>query len=307
MPLPIITAEQRLQAPGFIKGVILGPSGIGKTSLLWTLDPATTLFVDLEAGGLSVDGWTGDRIDVRSAANALGAPTWEFIRGLACFLGGPDPAAAPNATYSREDFAQYVGVFGDRASLAKYKTIFFDSITVMSRVCFTWAKSQPAAFNKHGKPDGLAAYGLLGQEMKGCLTQLQHTPDKNVWMVGILDHVKDEFGRGSWSPQIEGAATGNALSGIVDQVISMVETEIPNVEGKHRAFVCHTLNPGNYPAKDRSRQLDCFEEPHLGKLMAKIEAKGKRDLSLAYGLPAANDPLRAKETETLEAVTGAAA
>ena len=52
----IITADERMAAPTGIKGVILGPAKIGKTSLLWTMDPAKTLFVDMEAGGLSVRG-----------------------------------------------------------------------------------------------------------------------------------------------------------------------------------------------------------------------------------------------------------
>jgi len=44
--LPIITADQRLAETRGIKGVIFGPSGIGKTTLLWTLMATTTLFFD---------------------------------------------------------------------------------------------------------------------------------------------------------------------------------------------------------------------------------------------------------------------
>jgi hypothetical protein len=70
-------------------------------------------------------------------------------------------------------------------------------------------------------------------------------------------------------PQIEGAKTASELPGIVDEVITMAE--ISDAEGKPgRAFVCHTLNPWGYPAKDRSGRLDLLEEPHLGRLMAKI-------------------------------------
>ena len=56
MALPIITADQRLAEPRGIKGTIFGKSGIGKTSLLWTLNASTTLFLDLEAGDLAVEG-----------------------------------------------------------------------------------------------------------------------------------------------------------------------------------------------------------------------------------------------------------
>ena len=60
MSLPIISADQRMAQKRGIKGVILGKSGIGKTSLLWTLDAKRTLFVDLEAGDLAVEAWSGD-------------------------------------------------------------------------------------------------------------------------------------------------------------------------------------------------------------------------------------------------------
>ena len=50
MALPNIGADERLAQRKGIKGVIFGRSGIGKTSLLWTLNASTTLFLDLEAG-----------------------------------------------------------------------------------------------------------------------------------------------------------------------------------------------------------------------------------------------------------------
>ena len=43
MMLPIITADQRLAERRGIKGVLVGKSGIGKTSQLWTLNPIATL------------------------------------------------------------------------------------------------------------------------------------------------------------------------------------------------------------------------------------------------------------------------
>lgn len=301
--LPIISGADSAGMSPWIKGVILGRSGIGKTSLLWTLDPASTLFVDLEAGGLSVEGWLGDRIDVRKAANASGLTTWDFIRGLACFIGGPDPSASPLQSYSAAHYA-YVceKLFGDPAALRKFKTIFFDSITVLSRVCFKWCLTQPQAFNAKGILDTRGAYGLLGQEMKTILMQLQHTPEMNVWMVGILDRVKDEFGRSSLQPQIEGQATAQALDGIFDQVISMDEIDFGEA-GKHRAFICHTLNHGGYPAKDRSRQLNEVEEPDLGKLMEKIAAKKRQQVALHFGIPQV-DPVAMREEVVLAAVTG---
>lgn len=104
--------------------------------------------------------------------------------------------------------------------------------------------------------------------MIGWLTHLQHTRNKNVWFVGVLDEKLDDFNRRFFSPQIDGAKTGNELPGIVDEVITMAELKADGAP--YRAFVCHTLNPYGFPAKDRSGRLDMVEEPHLGRLMDKI-------------------------------------
>jgi ABC-type sugar transport system ATPase subunit len=65
MAFKIITADERLAEKRGIKAIILGPSGIGKTSLLWTLDPSTTLFLDLEAGDLAIEGLQVDSLRPR--------------------------------------------------------------------------------------------------------------------------------------------------------------------------------------------------------------------------------------------------
>ena len=53
-------------------------------------------------------------------------------------------------------------------------------------------------------------------------------------------------------------------------------TQITPEEGEsYRAFICQTLNPYSYPAKDRSRRLEVIEEPHLGRLMQKIKSEAK--------------------------------
>ncbi len=52
--LQIITAEERLAERRGAKILLTGSVGVGKTSQLRTLDPARTLFIDVEAGDLAV-------------------------------------------------------------------------------------------------------------------------------------------------------------------------------------------------------------------------------------------------------------
>jgi hypothetical protein len=261
MSLPIISADERLAEPRGIKGCIFGKSGIGKTSLLWTLEPAATLFMDLEAGDLAIEGWPGDTIRPR---------TWQECRDFAAFIGGPNPALRDDQPYSAAHYAAVCERFGDPAALDRYDTIFIDSITVAGRLCFQWCKGQPEAVSeKTGKPDIRGAYGLHGREMIAWLTHLQHTRSRSVWFVGILDEKLDDFNRKLFVPQIDGAKTGLELPGVVDEVLTMAE--IKDEDGAaYRAFVCLTLNPWGYPAKDRSGRLQLLEEPHLGRLMVKV-------------------------------------
>lgn len=260
--MKIISATERLANKAGIKGIIVGPAGIGKTSLLYTLDPETTLFVNAEAGELSVQEWGGDMVRLR---------TWPEARNLAAAVGGGNPAIADNEPYSVAHFEAINADF----DLSKYSTIFIDSITEVSRICFTWAKQQPESFSeKTGKPDTRGTYGLLGREMVNWLKQFQHAPRVNVWLVGLLNTIKDDFGRTQHVMQVEGSKTALEAPGITDQVVSMVQ--FTPEEGKpYRAFVTHAVNEWGYPAKDRSGRLDPIEEPHLGKLMEKISGPAK--------------------------------
>ena len=261
MSLPIISADERLAEVRGVKAAIFGPPGIGKTTLLRTLNSTTSLFFDLEAGDLAIEGLAIDTIRPR---------TWRECRDFAVFIGGPNPALRKDQPYSEDHYQAICQKYGDPKVLEKYDTVFIDSITVAGRLCFQWCKGQPEAHSdKTGKPDVRGAYGLHGREMIAWLTHLQHTRAKNVIFVGILDEKLDDFNRKVFVPQIDGSKTGLELPGIVDEVLTL--TSLPDDKGvPQRVFVCHTQNSWGYPAKDRSGRLDLLEPPHLGRLIEKI-------------------------------------
>ena len=281
MPIKIITADQRAAEVGGVKMVVLGPYGIGKTSLLRTLDAETTLFVDGEAGDLAVQ-------DV--PADTIRPQTWAECRDLAAFIGGPNPALPDTAPYST---AHYEAVATPDFDLDKYETIFVDSITKISRLCLQWAQQQPDAFNAQGKPDLRGAYGLLGREMLAWITQLQHARGKNVIFTCAMEQAKDDFGRLFWEPHIEGSKTGRELPGIVDEVVSYALIDFGDGTPV-RAFVTAKDNEYAMPAKDRSGRLDPIEEPHLGKLIAKASDQKRRRAGLTTTIPPRTELAAAK-------------
>ena len=276
MGLPIITADQRMREKKGVKLVLLGKSGIGKTTQLKTLPEDKTLFVDLEAGDLAVKDWRGD---------CVRPTTWPEFRDLVVFLAGPNPALPPEAPYSQAHYAHVCEQFGDPTQLAKYDCYFVDSITVLARLALIWAKTQPQAVSdRTGKPDTRGAYGLLGSEMLGALMHLQHARGKNVVFVAILDERLDDFNRKVFVPQIEGSKTGRELPGIFDQVVTIQNMKAED-GSMYRAFICQQQNPWGYPAKDRSGRLELLEAPDLGALIRKIREGKRLDTTITTTLP----------------------
>jgi hypothetical protein len=256
--MKIITADQRLAEKRGIKALIVGPSGVGKTSLLRTIDPANVLFLDVEAGDLSVQDVPVDTIRIDD---------WPTARDLACRIGGPNPSFPPTACYSQ---AHYDGVGGALENLDKYDLVFVDSITAVSRLSFRWSEQQPESFSERtGKKDTRGAYGLHGREMIAWLQQLQHARGKSVVFVGILERVTNEFNQVEWQIQLEGSRTNRELPGIVDEIISMQWVDFGDGVPT-RAFVCTSPNSWGYPAKDRGGRLEQIEKPHLGELITKL-------------------------------------
>jgi hypothetical protein len=262
--MKIISADQRLAERRGAKILIVGPVGVGKTSLLRTLDPTRTLFLDVEAGDLSVQDVPVDTLRIGD---------WPTARDIACRIGGPNPSYSPTSCYSE---AHYEAIGGAFDNLERYNTLFVDSITAVSRLSFRWSEQQPEAFSERsGKKDTRGAYGLHAREMLAWLNQLQHARGMNVVFVGILEKIVDDFNVQTWQLQIEGGKTGRELPGILDQIITLQFVDFD--DGKPmRAFVCTSPNPWNFPAKDRAGRLEQVEEPHLGKLIAKLVDPGER-------------------------------
>jgi hypothetical protein len=267
--MKIITADERLNERSGAKILIVGPSGVGKTSLLRTMSPemlATTLFFDIEAGDLAVADLPVASVRPRQ---------WSECRDLACVLGGFNPALPADVAYSE---AHYNAVMqnAELAQFASYRILFVDSVTAAARLSFAWAERQPEAVSNNGRKDLRAVYGLHARNMVGWLNQLQHARGRNVIFVAVLEKNIDDLNVASWQPQIEGGKTGRELPAIVDEIITMNWVNFGDGKPPVRAFVCTNPNVWGFPAKDRSGRLEQIEPPNLGALIEKLTDLGQR-------------------------------
>ena len=266
--MKFLDADTRLAEKSGAKILIVGLSGVGKTSLLRTMSAeqlAATLFVDIEAGDIAVS-------DL--AVASVRPRTWQECRDLACVLGGPNPALPANVTYSEAHYREAIA-HSELASLTGYQILFVDSLTAAGRLCFTWAEQQPEATTDRGRKDLRATYGVHARGMVSWLNQLQHARARSVIFVAVLERNIDDLNVPTWQAQIEGSKTGRELPAIVDEIITMTWVDFGDRKPV-RAFVCTNPNPWGYPAKDRSGRLEQLEPPNLGALLEKLTGPGQR-------------------------------
>ena len=257
MTVPIITPEQRLAEPRGARILIVGPFGIGKTSQLRYLDPATTILIDVDNGALAVD-------DV--PVPHFRPQTWPEIRDLIVRIVGPNRSFQPQEPFSQAHFDRCGGYL---SGVERIRTVFLDTVTATTRLSYRWAAAQPECVTERGKFDQRSAYGLHARDVLLALHHLQSARALNVILIGALETVADDYGQIEHKLQAEGQRVPREIHGIIDIVTTMTTIDFNDGKPAQRAFVCTSPNPWRYPAKDRSGRLDQLEPPRLDKLIAK--------------------------------------
>jgi len=268
----IISPEERLAERRGARILIVGPFGVGKTSLVRSLDPPSTLFVNTENGELAID-------DVPVAH--VRPQTWPELRDLVVRIAGPNRSFQPNEPYSQASFDMAGGYLPGIES-GQYRTIVLDTVTEAARLCFRHSAQQPETFSERtGRPDTRGAYGLHAREFLLALRHLQSARELNVILIGALETTTDNYGQVQHQLQAEGQRVPREISGIVDIVVTMHWLDFGDAKPPLRGFVCTSPNPWRFPGKDRSGKLAMVEPPDLGALIRKILPPRANDVAAA--------------------------
>ncbi len=117
--------------------------------------------------------------------------------------------------------------------------------------------------------DGRQVYGLLAEQMFQVIRDFRDL-NYNVYMSAQQEYDKDEYtGMMINRPKMPGKQLGASLPYFFDELFQAVKIVSP--QGQSYRALKTQADPVN-DAKDRSGNLDPLEEPHLGKIFAKIKS-----------------------------------
>lgn len=243
MALQFTTAAQFNQDNG-VKMVVYGPAGMGKTVLSATL-PAP-LMLSAESGSLSLS-----------------------KQNLTRLFGEDNPSITYNMPMiiirTVDDLADaYAWLMGSEEA-KNFQSIALDSVSEIAEVVLSNAKMQVK--------DPRQAYGELLEKMTRTLRSFRDIPNKNVYMSAKMGREKDEAsGITKYAPDMPGNRLGQAIPYFPDFVFRL---NVGKTQDGTSFRYLQTQPDLQSEAKDRSGLLDFMEYPHLGAIIAKVQAANR--------------------------------
>lgn len=226
-----------------VKIMTYGPAGIGKTMLVPTL-PRPVL-ISAESGLLSLSRANIERI-------------W----------GRDTPGITYNIPVIKietiEDLEEAFVYCTTSPDMEDFDSIALDSITeIMERIL---------GHAKEVNKDPRAAYGDLATQGEKLIREFRDISGKHVYMSSKMAPFKDEMsGITKYGPMAPGSKLGPAIPYFFDELFAYRE----DLDGDGNTYRFLQTQPDlSFEGKDRSGSLSEREFPHLGDIIAKIQAGG---------------------------------
>lgn len=244
----------RPQSANRFCGLIVGPSGAGKTSQLRCL-----------CGQDYVDGqWvqthsSPEKVLVLSAESGLLCVRDLLVAGK---LSGFE-------IRSLQEFQEALRYCQSREFLQEgYQWVFIDSLTEISARC-----AEDMQRRYPSKADSFKLWGEYLQVMTDIIKTFRDLSAVNVLFTCLVATDKDDMGRRYLVPDIAGSSLKNRLTSYFDEVLFLdrvlMNTGDPNQPVTAPVTVFRTNEPVGL-AKDRSGRLDALELPNILEVWKKI-------------------------------------
>jgi hypothetical protein len=173
--------------------------------------------------------------------------------GLLSMRGSNVPTCQAYTTKDIDDFFNW---FFNSNEVKNFDTLAVDSMSEMCSIYLVEAEKQ----NKHG----LAAYGQMAREVMKHLRPIYYMRYKHTYLIAKQEIDKTGMKR----PYYPGQQLPIETPHMYDNILYLAKTQVPGMMGDVLAFRCN----GTYDilARNRTGNLNDLEEPHFGKLVAKV-------------------------------------
>ena len=239
MALHFTTVSQSAST-GFIKALVYGGPGCGKTVLTATLG-AGTILISAEAGTLSV------RRPNLVRLYGEGNPSINYDLPIL-------------VVQSAADFADALKWCQQAHEARQFHTVALDSLSEIGEVVLN---TQKRVFK-----DPRQAYGGMAEQMESSVRAFRDLPGRHVVFTAKMEGTKDELsGVVRFGPSMPGRKLGPALPYFFDEVFRLAIGRA--ADGQPFRYL-QTQPDIQFDAKDRSGALAPMEPPHLSTVFAKI-------------------------------------
>jgi len=235
------------ETPQYVKALIYGDSGVGKTVL--ASSAPNPLFISVEGGLLSVR---------------------QFGRN-------PDVIAITEFTQIKEVYEHIVN------NLDNWDTIVIDSLTELQRRSMEAVMKQVVAQNSRRDPDvpGLGEYGKNGEVIRKVIRRFRDLPKNVIFTCLTLDVTDNDTGLPIARPMLQGKLAAE-VPAYMDLVGQLIVRRIPMEGGVEAHRQLNLEHGGRYTAKTRLALPAEILDPDFTEIISKATKKSP-DLQVVAG------------------------
>lgn len=166
--------------------------------------------------------------------------------------------------YDNKSIGDFFSWFFNSTETKNFDTLGIDSASQIADIYLNAALSGKSSSGN--KKHGLAAYGEMADNTMEHLRTLFYTKYKHTYVI-CKEEIADVDYQSLRRPYFLGKVLPVAVPHLYDFILRLAKTNVPDMVGEQLAFQCNGTM--NIMARNRTGNLNNFEEPHFGRLVSK--------------------------------------